>query len=106
MSTAVGGDDYDGEGGRRTEVVGLDVHTMDARPAAGSSKWRGSLRQSLEDARRRRGKGDTAAWSSTSASMVVVLWHARGTEGEREHRGSGENKGETEREGSDGSKSR
>ena len=59
------------------EVVGLNVHTMDARPAAGSSKRRGSLRQWLEVVRRCKGKGDVVAWSSASASMAVVLWHAR-----------------------------
>ena len=44
LVVAAGGDDCDGGGGRRTEAVGLDVHTMDARPAVGSSKRRGSLR--------------------------------------------------------------
>ena len=65
LVVVAGSDDYDGGGDRRTEAVGLDVHTMDTRAATGSSKRRGSLRQWLEVMRRRRGKEDATAWSST-----------------------------------------
>ena len=44
LAMAAGSDDCDGGGGRWMEAVGPDVHTMDARLAAGSSKRRGSLR--------------------------------------------------------------
>ena len=60
-----------------TEEVGLDVHTLDARSTAGSSKRRGSLRQWLEVMRRRRGKEDAAAWSSTSVLKPAALYLAR-----------------------------
>ena len=73
MAVVAGGDNYDGGRGRRMEAVGLDVHTMDVRPATGNNKRRGSLWQWLEVARRHGGKGDAAAWSSASVSMAIAL---------------------------------